>query len=973
MYKPTQCHLKRPKKNINMHKNRIFNTHSQNKNLSFVRYGLKSAIILTALGFSNPLLAETPVTRTGVFLSPPFSGGTQCDGIEDQLESAGEFIVDGTQYLGEKTFYTVAGLGKVMMTGETDLLFDEINGAFDDLGNVAGQVIVPYLNNYTPLGLMSIVVDVLPDGDVTSFLKKVKSFQEETLEKLAKEAIDGANPLKVAAKAIEDFSEIAEDISKVLVNLDDPLSAGNEFLKLNQKWTGVGALTYILTEDNPMAGMKKGLLALHRQFEIVTTYGPGRSFGNIYKESPNGELLRDAAGKLIIDKSKTRIAKALISIAEKNAKKYIKSIPNNTDGSVSPEKKAAATLLTTFSATFFAQITDPNFVSSDSRHPMYSAEFREVYFQDMGNDAGSGGNIDHGFLQPIVEDRPGCISLGDYAYKGSVPDKERLTAVCNVESGRNEWWSRPVDYKLLWSDACSGAKDDRSIWLPVCEAGYISVGFVSNNSSWQKPLPNRIACIKNNFDTLTVTDGNDAGLNILADDKGSGAKFFDLTVYNRKFLGMDLMYAVNKLDPDGMDPKGTFLDEARVAVPSTGSQPSGDKADCVNFYSEPNFKGRTHAVCGVDNGQWQALNGDNNQMVIDGSSTFNSFQCGQEVASIELYNDDDGSSKTWPCHDVYEKDLSRSNHKVKIYSSYTSPGGTLRLSPAAMEELALKEAERLRLATVFESPQAARAYGSTYFEFQVMIGGYGADSFTAIGLPPGLSLDPTWGVIRGEATTTGTYYVTITATNEIGNFTQKLVIAVNPQELVVSSTADNGAGSLRDTIASASPGDTITFDESLSGKSIILTDGDLNINKYLFIDGSDLKDGITVDGDGKSRVFSVGRQYGINKDIYDIGVHPYTVTIDSLTITGGFDSSHGAGIETEQKLYLYNSTFHNNSASWAGAAVFSDRKLHIENSTFFNNTSDGGAVYSMGNGLTLVNSTIVGNHGGGLGLENTFY
>jgi hypothetical protein len=265
MYKPTQCHLKRPKKNINMHKNRIFNTHSQNKNLSFVRYGLKSAIILTALGFSNPLLAETPVTRTGVFLSQPFSGGTQCDGIEDQLESAGEFIVDGTQYLGEKTFYTVAGLGKVMMTGETDLLFDEINGAFDDLGNVAGQVIVPYLNNYTPLGLMSIVVDVLPDGDVTSFLKKVKSFQEETLEKLAKEAIDGANPLKVAAKAIEDFSEIAEDISKVLVNLDDPLSAGNEFLKLNQKWTGVGALTYILTEDNPMAGMKKGLLALHRQ------------------------------------------------------------------------------------------------------------------------------------------------------------------------------------------------------------------------------------------------------------------------------------------------------------------------------------------------------------------------------------------------------------------------------------------------------------------------------------------------------------------------------------------------------------------------------------------------------------------------------------------------------------------------------------------------------------------------------------
>jgi hypothetical protein len=939
-----------------MHHNRRFNAHSKNKKSSLMRYGVKSAIIVTALGFANPLMAETYVERTGVFLNLPIGG--QCDGIVDQLESAGEFIVDGTQYLGEKTFYTVAGLGVAMTTGETDLLFDEINGAFEDLGNVAGEVIVPYLNHFTPLGLMSIVVDVLPDGDVTSFLKKVRTFEEDFLKSVAKGAVEGANPLKLAETAIKDFSEIAEDIGKVLVNLDDPLSAGNEFLKLNQKWTGVGALTYMLTEDNPMAGMKKALQALHRQFEIVTTYGPGRSFGNIYKKSPGGVLLRDTAGKLIVDKSKTKIAKALISVAEKNAKKYIDSIPDNPDGSVSPDKKAATALLTTFSATFFAQITDPNFVSSDSRHPMYSAEFREVDFKWLGDDRGSGGDDDYGFMTPIVDNKPGCISLGDYTYPNQ-RDKSTLTAVCNVESGRDVWWSRPIDYKLLWSDACSGADYDLSVWQPVCKAGYAHVGFVANNSSWEKPLPNRIACLKNDPDTLAVTDGNGAGLTKVADDQGSGAKYFDLTVYNRKFLGMDLMYAINKY------PDSTFLDTARVAVPSTGSPPSGDKAHCVNFYSEPNFKGRTHAACGVDDTQLQALHGVNNQMVIDGRSHFDSFQCGEEVAAIEIYSDY-SDNRFFTCNNKYDNDLSRFinlDKKVKIYSSYTASDGTIKLSPAAKERLALKEAERLRKATVFESPKVVRAYGSTSLEFQIMVGGYGADSFTATGLPPGLSLDPATGVISGKVTATGTYNVTVTVTNEIGTLTSTLVIAANPQELVVSSTADEGAGSLRDAIASALAGYTITFDKSLSGKSIILTSGYLHINEYLYIDASDLKEGITVDGNGLNRVFTIRHNYR-----EDLELVPFEVTIDSLTITGGYakvNGDEGGGISADHTLYLYNSTLHNNVAAWGGGGIFTRTDLHIENSTFFNNSAeDGGAIYSNGAPITLVNSTIVGNEGG---------
>ncbi len=53
--------------------------------------------------------------------------------------------------------------------------------------------------------------------------------------------------------------------------------------------------------------------------------------------------------------------------------------------------------------------------------------------------------------------------------------------------------------------------------------------------------------------------------------------------------------------------------------------------------------------------------------------------------------------------------------------------------------------------------------------------------------------------------------------------------------LVVSSTADSGAGSLREKVACASPGDTITFASSMGGETILLTSTNIDINKHLYI------------------------------------------------------------------------------------------------------------------------------------------
>ena len=74
--------------------------------------------------------------------------------------------------------------------------------------------------------------------------------------------------------------------------------------------------------------------------------------------------------------------------------------------------------------------------------------------------------------------------------------------------------------------------------------------------------------------------------------------------------------------------------------------------------------------------------------------------------------------------------------------------------------------------------------------------------------------------------------------------------------LTVTNTNDSGAGSLRQMILDAAPGDTITFSAALSSGTIVLTGGQLAIAKDLIIDG-DLNDDdepdITINGGGTGR------------------------------------------------------------------------------------------------------------------------
>jgi hypothetical protein len=157
--------------------------------------------------------------------------------------------------------------------------------------------------------------------------------------------------------------------------------------------------------------------------------------------------------------------------------------------------------------------------------------------------------------------------------------------------------------------------------------------------------------------------------------------------------------------------------------------------------------------------------------------------------------------------------------------------------------------------------------------------------------------------------------------------------SVEAATLVVTSTADSGAGSLRDTISAASDGDTIQFDAALNGQTITLTSAELVIDRNITITGpgSDLLAVSRPSDVGRFRIFHI--------------MPGHTVTIEGLTIQGGFaDASGGGGIFNQQAT------------------------LTVNNCAVLGNVSDsgegGGGIYSPGGMLTVVNSIVRLNRAG---------
>ncbi|MCB1206558.1 MAG: hypothetical protein KDN18_20025, partial [Verrucomicrobiae bacterium] len=181
-------------------------------------------------------------------------------------------------------------------------------------------------------------------------------------------------------------------------------------------------------------------------------------------------------------------------------------------------------------------------------------------------------------------------------------------------------------------------------------------------------------------------------------------------------------------------------------------------------------------------------------------------------------------------------------------------------------------------------------------------------------------------------------------------------------ELIVTSSADSGEGSLREAIAMAQEGDTILLDPTQDDDpaltmTVRLTSGPLVIDKSITIFGIAQGRHVTVfvEQTGNGRVFEV------NGDV--------NVTLSGLGVTGGSgvdgtvgapDGENGGGLlNNGATVRIDFCEFTNNSAGYA----------HAESDTYASGSrgGNGGAIHNTANGSLTVNVCTFENNKAGAG------
>ena len=196
-----------------------------------------------------------------------------------------------------------------------------------------------------------------------------------------------------------------------------------------------------------------------------------------------------------------------------------------------------------------------------------------------------------------------------------------------------------------------------------------------------------------------------------------------------------------------------------------------------------------------------------------------------------------------------------------------------------------------------------------------------------------------------------------------GLFTDIGAVELQTPNLVVTTAADSVAGSLRQLIGQVDVSSTITFTSTLSGATILLTDGQVVLNKNLIIDASALPNGITLNSSGNDRIFVVSAGT--------------TNAVTALNLTGGSttDTHNGGGaILNNGSLTLTRCSLYNNltvgdfnNSPGAGGAISSFGSLTLTQCTVARNSSGGGAISTENGKLTLTQCTVSSNSAAGNG------
>ncbi|MFM8273119.1 MAG: choice-of-anchor Q domain-containing protein [Gemmata sp.] len=175
-----------------------------------------------------------------------------------------------------------------------------------------------------------------------------------------------------------------------------------------------------------------------------------------------------------------------------------------------------------------------------------------------------------------------------------------------------------------------------------------------------------------------------------------------------------------------------------------------------------------------------------------------------------------------------------------------------------------------------------------------------------------------------------------------------------PATLVVTSSADAGAGTLRQAVADAAPaGDVITFAPALNGQTV-------QLSTRVVLDKS-----LTISGPGAGLLAVGGQQ---RSGLFAVAGAP-RVSITGLTLTGGAAQSAAAVDNPSGTLRLSNCTVASNTAISSAGAVASGGYLGIDGCTFVGNAvtfGSGGAVATTGRAV-IRSSVFSGNRALALG------
>jgi len=196
---------------------------------------------------------------------------------------------------------------------------------------------------------------------------------------------------------------------------------------------------------------------------------------------------------------------------------------------------------------------------------------------------------------------------------------------------------------------------------------------------------------------------------------------------------------------------------------------------------------------------------------------------------------------------------------------------------------------------------------------------------------------------------------------------------VRASNLLVYTSNDNGAGSLRQCIADNAAlggGSAIIFSNVVTG-TITLTNGELLITNNVTILGPGAGV-LAIDGNAASSVFHI-----------DNGV---TAAISGLTITNGSASGGGGILNVHSTVTVSNCNISGNSTAGAGGGIYNDgvvgsATLTVVASTLSGNSASvGGGIYNDGYvgsvTLTVIASTFSdnssGDEGGGIYNEGQY-